>query len=82
MELLVNLLKIEFTIPLLAKYPCILVNMMHWSNSAVDLTQKKGELRKNLKKADFGIIRKQIFHRITYPKSSKILLGETYLCLI
>ena len=52
------------------------------TSSAVDLTQKKGEPGKNSKKADFGIVRKQIFHRITYPKSSKILLGETYLCLI
>ena len=32
----------------------------------------------NLKKADFSVIRKQLFHRITYPKSSKILLGETF----
>ena len=40
---------------------------------------KKGETRKKLKEADFGIIRKQIFHRITYPKSSTILLGEMFL---
>ena len=46
--------------------------------SPVDLAQKKGEPRKNSKKADFGIIRKQIFRRITYLKSSKILLGETF----
>ena len=40
---------------------------------------KWGEPGKKLKKADFGTIRKQIFGRITYPKSSRILLGETFL---
>ena len=33
--------------------------------SVVDLTQKKGEPGKISKKADFDIIGKQIFHRIT-----------------
>ena len=51
------------------------------TNGLVDLTQRTGEPRKNSKKANFGIIRKQIFHRITYPKSSKILLGK-FLCPI
>ena len=50
-----------------------------WVCSPVDITEKRGEPRKNLKKAELGIIRKQIFHRITYPKSSKIHLGETFL---
>ena len=49
------------------------------SFSPVDITEKRGEPRKNSKKAEFGIIRKQIFHRITYPKSSKIHLGENFL---
>ena len=48
------------------------------ANSPVDITEKRGEPGKNSKKAEFGIIRKQIFHRITYPKSSKIHLGEIF----
>ena len=37
---------------------------------------------KNSKKANFGIIGKQIFHRVTYPKSSKSSLGKHfYSCL-
>ena len=46
-----------------------------YNNSPVDL-QKKGEPGKNSKKADFGIIRKQIFHRITYLKSC---LGKLFM---
>ena len=34
---------------------------------------------KNSKKADFSIIRKQICHKITYPKSSKIHFTEKFL---
>ena len=55
---------------------------MQAHNSPVDLAQKKGEPGNNSKKADFGIVRKQIFRRLTYLKSSKILYGETFLCLI
>ena len=46
--------------------------------SPVDITEKRGEPGKNSKKADFGITRKQIFHRVTYPKSSKIHPGEIF----
>ena len=42
---------------------------MQAHNSPVDLAQKKGEPGNNLKKADFGIVRKQIFRRLTYLKS-------------
>ena len=43
---------------------------------------KRGEPRKNSKRVHFGIIRKQISCTITYPKSSQILFGETFLCAI
>ena len=52
---------------------------MNILNSPVDITEKGGEPGKNLKKADIGIVRKQMFHRITYPKFSKIHLGENFL---
>jgi len=45
-------------------------------DSPVELAQKSGERGKNSNKDKFGIIRKQIFHWVTYLKSSKILLGE------
>jgi len=47
--------------------------------SPVDVAKKRGEPGKNLKRAKFGIIGKKIFCRMTYPKSSKILLGENFL---
>ena len=43
------------------------------ANSPVDITEKRGEPGKTSKKADFGIIRKQIFH------IQKIHLGENFL---
>ena len=45
-------------------------------HSPVDLAQKKGEPGNNSKKANFGMVRKQIFHRITYLKSC---LGKLFM---
>jgi len=55
-------------------------NLVSWcyTSSPVDLAEKKSEPGKNSKKADFDIIIKQIFRRLTYPKSSEILLGEKF----
>ena len=55
----------------------IMLQFSHYS--PVDLAQKRGEPRKNSKKANFGIVGKEIFCRITYPKSPKIPLGENFL---
>ena len=66
-------------IPSRVRWQLIHSIILLFPTSPVDITEKRSEPGKNLKKAEFGIIRKQIFHRITYPKSSKIHLGENVL---
>ena len=47
---------------------------------SVSLVEIILNLKKIQRKLDFCFIRKQLFRRITYPKSSTILAGEIFLC--
>ena len=79
---MINVAECSIRVNVLLEYLDLAFATRSWlsnHNSPVDVTEIRGEPRKNSKKADFDIIRKQIFHRITYPKSSKIHLGEIFL---